>query len=146
MAGRQSPVQYDVHAKSLEVDIPGLDQRIEERHAVRDRDMENIRIQELEDGDPHLFIAALAQASHQAEPLFTVQFLSCDSLGHFQDLLRHQAFQFSEWLLLKDCQNLLPFPWLALAKYQLPKILEQRARRVRNLLFELLPPLQTREL
>ena len=44
------------------------------------RQAEDIRIQELKEGDPHLFIALAGESSHQAEPVFTVQFLFGDPL------------------------------------------------------------------
>src|SRR5258708_4793123 len=37
MTSRQSSVQHNVHPESFEVDVPGLDQRIQKRHAVCDR-------------------------------------------------------------------------------------------------------------
>src|SRR5882762_7079297 len=39
------------------------------------RQAEDIRIQELKEGDPHLFIALAGESSHQVEPIFIVQFL-----------------------------------------------------------------------
>src|SRR2546422_1755677 len=48
--------------------------------------VEDIRIQEVEDDDSHLFIASAAESSHQVEPVFTLQFFFGDSLDHVQKL------------------------------------------------------------
>src|SRR5207248_3762910 len=50
----QPAVQHDVHAEGLEVNVPGLDERIEECNAVLVGDMENIRIQEFQNLHPSL--------------------------------------------------------------------------------------------
>ena len=102
MAKRQSAVQDDFHAEGLEVDVPGFDQRIQERDTVLNRHVEDIRVQELENHYPHLLIASIAELSHQAEPVFTFQFLLGDSLGHVQELLGDEALKLAERLLLKN--------------------------------------------
>ena len=66
----QPAVQDDFHAKSPEVNVPGLDQRIEEGDPVLNRDVVHIGPQKLEDRDPHPFIGPAAETSHQAEPDF----------------------------------------------------------------------------
>src|SRR5260370_39308650 len=43
----QPAVQDDFHAKSLDVDIPGVDHRIEERDAILNRDVEDVGVEEL---------------------------------------------------------------------------------------------------
>ena len=60
-----------------------------------------VHIQELENHDPHLFIAAVAELSHQTEPVFAFQFLPCNSLGYIQEFLCHETFECAERLFLK---------------------------------------------
>src|SRR5579872_1282834 len=114
----QSAVQHDFHAKGLQVDVPGFDQRIEKRRAVFDRHMEDIRIQKLKNHDPRLFIASIAEPGYQAEPVFTFQFFFGDSLGHIQKLLRYEAFDFTEGLVLEDRAHLFAFAGRALEENQ----------------------------
>ena len=76
---------------------------------VFDRDIEDVCVQKLENGDPHLLVASVAELSHQPEPLFTFQFLLGDSLGDIQELLRDQALEFSERLLLENA-DVFPVP------------------------------------
>src|SRR5256885_5690501 len=47
------------------VDVPGFNQRIQERDAVLSRDVEDVRIEELEHDDPHLLIAAATERSEE---------------------------------------------------------------------------------
>ena len=47
LACRQPAVQDNFHAKGLEVDIPGVDHRIEERDAIFSRDVEDVCVQKL---------------------------------------------------------------------------------------------------
>ena len=96
------------------------------------RQAENIRIQELKEGDPHLFIALAGESSHQAEPVFTVQFLFGDLLDHIQKLLCDEAFEFAEGLLLKNDPYLFFFGGYALAKNQLSNFFKQGLGRVRQ--------------
>src|SRR5688572_4794667 len=49
MPRHHSGVQQDVQGKRGQVDVPGLDQRIQERDAVFTGEMEDVRIEELED-------------------------------------------------------------------------------------------------
>src|SRR5260370_12971759 len=140
---RESAVQDDFYAERLEVNVPALDQRIEEGDAVSDRYAENIRVQEFQNRDPHLFIASLAESSHQAEPFFTIQFFFGHTFGHIEQLLCDQAFQFSKGLLLKNFSYLLPLAGIALAENQLAEVFEQRAGRAANFLLQFFPSLQT---
>src|SRR2546428_3166808 len=50
-------VQDDLQTERRQVDVPGLDQRIQERDAVLSGQVEDIRVEKLEHDDPHLFIA-----------------------------------------------------------------------------------------
>src|SRR5207237_3736759 len=56
----QSAVENNFHPEGLEINVPGFNQRIEKRHKVFNRHFEDIRIQELENGDPHVFVASVA--------------------------------------------------------------------------------------
>src|SRR5229473_1785012 len=47
-ACREPAVQNNFHTKGFEVDIPGVDHRIQEGDAVFNRDVKNVRVQELE--------------------------------------------------------------------------------------------------
>ena len=98
LACREPAVWDDFHAKGLEVDIPGVDDRIEEGDAVFNRDVEDVRVQKLENGNAHLLVAAAAELGHQAQPLFILQFLFGNSLGDIQKFLSDQAFEFAERL------------------------------------------------
>src|SRR2546422_2736552 len=87
--------------------------------------VEDIRIQEVEDDDSHLFIASAAESSHQVEPVFTLQFFFGDSLDHVQKLLGDEAFKFAEGLLLKNRPYLFFFVACALAENQLSNFFKQ---------------------
>src|SRR2546428_3861038 len=103
--------------------------------------MEDVCVQNLEDHEPHLLIASATESSHRVEPRFTVQFFSGDSLAHVQKLLRDEAFEFTEGLLLKDRSYLLLFFRRALAEYQLSNLMKQRRRRGLEISFHRLPAL-----
>src|SRR5207244_9209132 len=104
--------------------------------------MEDVCVQKLEDHDPHLLIASATESSHLVEPRFTVQFFSGDSLAHVQKLLRDEAFEFTEGLLLKDRSYLLLFFRRALAEYQLSNLMKQRRRRVIEISLHRFPALE----
>ena len=123
---RQSAAQNNLQAKCLQVDIPGVDHRIQEGDAVFDRDTEDIRVQKFENSDPHLFIAAVAKLSHLPEPLFTSQFLPSTRLSNIQQFLRNQAFELAKGLLLKNLLYFIPLVADALAEDQFPELLERR--------------------
>ena len=123
-----SPVQDDFYAKSRQINIPGFNQRIQEGVAILQRHVEDIRIQEVEHDDPHLFIAPVAQSSHQAEPVFALQFLLDNSLGHVQKLLRDQASEFAERLLLENRADFLLLAGCALAEDQISNFFKSAGR------------------
>jgi hypothetical protein len=79
-----------------------------------------------------LFIASASESRHQAEPVFTVQFLFGDLLDHVQKLLCDEAFQFAEGLLLKDRSYLSFLGGYALAENQLANFFEQGLGRFRQ--------------
>src|SRR5258708_30013827 len=89
------------------------------------RQAEHIRIQELKEGNPHLFIGSAGESSQQVEPVSTVQFLFGDLLNHVQELLCDETFQFAEGLLLKNDSYLFFFGRYALAENQLSNLFEQ---------------------
>ena len=66
------------------------------------RQIEDIRIQKLEHRDPHLFVASIAESSHRAEPVLTLQFLFGNFFDHVEKLLCDEAFEFAEGLLFKN--------------------------------------------
>src|SRR5712664_4579948 len=51
-------VEDNRQTERRKVDVPGFNQRIQERDAVLCGDVEDVRIEELEHDDPHLLIAA----------------------------------------------------------------------------------------
>ena len=68
---RQSAAQDNFHSKRLEVYVPGFDQWIQKGYAAFNRYLKDVRIQELENGDTHTFVASIAQPCHQVEPVLT---------------------------------------------------------------------------
>ena len=71
-----SAVQDNLDAKGRKVNVPGFDQRIQKGHTVFERHVEDIRVQELENRNPHFFEAAIAESGHQVKPVLAFQFLS----------------------------------------------------------------------
>ena len=114
--------------------------------AVFIRQVKDIRIQELENDDPHLFIALVAESSHPAEPAFTFQFLFGDSLDHVQQLLGDEAFEFAEGLPLKNGAYECLFVGVAFAENQLANFLKQGAERVPQFFLQLFPTLEVSQL
>src|SRR5271169_393217 len=108
--------------------------------------MEDVSVQKLEDHDPHLLIASATESSHRAEPFFTFQFLSGDSLAHVQKFLCDEAFEFTKGLFLKDRSDLLLFPRCALAEHQLSNFLKQRRWRVLEISLQLFSALELSQL
>src|SRR5438552_17860812 len=107
MPGRQVAVQHDLHTEGCEVDVPRFNERIEKRHAVFGGDVEDIRLQELEHDDSHVFITAVGESSDEAELLFVVQFFLRESLDYILVLLGVEAFERTEWLLFEHRANRL---------------------------------------
>ena len=96
------------------------------------RQAEDIRVQELKEGNSHLFIALAGESSDQVKPVFTVQFLFDDLLDHIQKLLCDEAFKFAEGLLLKNDSYLFFFGGCALAENQLSNFFKQGRGWVRQ--------------
>src|SRR2546422_946859 len=122
VSGDQPVIQDDFQRKRREVDVPGRNQRIQERDTVFNGYVEDVRIEELEHDDAHFLVAAAAELRHRPEPRFVLQLLLGQSLDHIQQLLGDQAFQFSERLLLEDhayvsCRVGLAFPEDQLANF-----------------------------
>ena len=61
--GRQPPIERYFHAKSLQVDIPGVDDWVQERDAAIEGDLKYISVEKLQHRDAHLFEAAPAVLS-----------------------------------------------------------------------------------
>src|SRR5712692_1668845 len=70
-----SGVQYNHQTERREVDIPGFEQRIQERDAVLGGQVEDVRIEELEHDHAHLFMASAAELGHHVEPVVVLQLL-----------------------------------------------------------------------
>jgi hypothetical protein len=104
--------------------------------------VEDVGVQKLEDHHAHLLVASAAQLSYRAKPCLIVQFLSSDSLDHVQKLLRDEAFEFPEGLLLENRPYLLLLFRCALAEHQLANFMKQRRRRIRESSLQLFPSLQ----
>jgi len=130
--GRQAAVQDNLHPERREVDVPRFDQGFEKRDAVFDRDVEDIRLQELEHNDSHLLIASVGESRHEAEPVFIVQFLSRHSLDHVQQLLRDEAFEGPKGLPLEHRTGGLLLAGFAFAENQLAYFLKQGRGWVRQ--------------
>src|SRR3989442_13600901 len=107
--------------------------------------MEDVGVENLEDHDSHLLIASPIDWSPGAEPLFVFQFLPGDSLKHVQELLCDEALEFAKGLLFKNRPYFLLFFRYALAQNQLSNLLEQRCRRVLEILLQLRPSLDPRQ-
>src|SRR6476646_5581728 len=133
-ANGQSAVQDNLHVEGLQINVPGLDQRIQERDAVFNRDVEDIRIEKLQDRYPRLLVTPLAELRYQTEPLFTFQLLFGDSLRYIQKLLGDQALEFPEWLLLENPTYSLPLLRTAFAENQFSEFFKQGLGWLRYLL------------
>src|SRR5438445_6459403 len=142
----QSVVQDDFQGKRREVDVPGFDQRIQERDTVVAGHMEDVRIEELEHEHAHRFITAAAELRHRPEPRFVFQFLLGKSLDHIQQLLGDQALEFTEGLLLEHRAHVSFGAWAALAEDQLAGFPQQRRGLIPQLSLELLLALVVRQL
>src|SRR3984893_12415884 len=127
---RESPAQRNLHSEGCQVDIPGLNERLQKRDTVLIRQVEYICVQKLKNVDSRLLVCPAAESRHQAEPVFTCQFLFGDALHDVQEFLRDQPFQFTEGLRFKDGADFLLFLRPAFAENQLASFLEQGSRRV----------------
>src|SRR2546426_1005717 len=145
VSGDQSVVQDDFQGKRGEVDVPGCNQRIQERDAVFNGYVEDVGIEERENDAAHLLVAAAAQLRHCPQPRFVLQFLLGQSLDHVQQLLGDQAFQLSEGLLLEDRAYLSCRVGLALPEDQLANFPKQRRGLVPQLSLQLLLALMVRQ-
>src|SRR5437763_13396706 len=83
-------------------DVPGFNQRIQERDAVLSGHLEDVRIEELEHDDPHLLVAAATELSHHPEPVVILELVFRHALDHVQQRLGDEAFELAEGLLFKD--------------------------------------------
>src|SRR5438105_2198286 len=77
-------VQDNLQTERRQVDVPGFNQRIQERDAVFSGHVEDVRIEELEHDDPHLLIAAATEPSHHPEPVVILELVFRHALDHLQ--------------------------------------------------------------
>src|SRR6059036_382435 len=96
-------VEDNRQTERRKVDVPGFNQRIQERDAVLSGHVEDVRIEELEHDDPHLLIAAATELSHHTEPVVILEFVFRHALDHVQQRLGDETFELAEGLLFKDC-------------------------------------------
>ena len=145
MPWRQVAVQHDLHTERCEVDVPRFDQRIEKRHAVVDRDVEDIRLEELEHDDPHLLVRPVGESSDEPEPVFIVRFLLRHALDDVQQFLRDEAFERPERLLFQYRTDGLFFAGFAFTENQLAHFLEQRRGWIHQLSLQSVRPQAVRQ-
>src|SRR5208337_4093289 len=72
--GREAFVQEHIEGECLHFDVPGIDHRVQKRGAVLNRQVEYIRVQELQNRGPHFFVGLAAKLGHAAQPVFVFQF------------------------------------------------------------------------
>src|SRR6266849_5740702 len=142
----QSVVQDDLQCKRREVDVPGFDERIQERDTVLAGHMEDVRIEELEHEHAHRLITATAELRHRPEPRFVFQFLLGKALDHIQQLLGDQALEFTEGLLLEHRAYVSFGGWIALAENHVADLAKQRFGLIPQRSLELLLALVVRQL
>jgi len=140
-AWSNSGIQGDLQAERRKIDVPRYDQRIEESDAAFRRYVENVCIQEFENGNAHLFITSIALSCYGSERFFAPQFLSHQHLDDLQKRLSNQAFELAKRFLLENGTDLSSLRSLTFLKKQLSNLSEQRQRRSLYLLLEFLAPL-----
>ena len=118
-----SAIQDDLQGERREINVPRYDQRVEERNTILRGYIEYICVQEFEDSNAHLFIASIAQSSHEAKPGFAPQFFPGQRLDHVQQFLGHQPFKLAEGFFLKNRADLCPLAPFALFNDQLANFL-----------------------
>src|SRR6184192_1811543 len=118
-------VEDNLQTERREVDVPGFNQRIQERDAVLSGHVEDVRIEELEHDDAHLFIAAATEPSHHPEPVVILELVVRHALDHVQQRLRDEAFELAEGLLFKDRADVFLPLGITLAQDQLADFVKQ---------------------
>ena len=118
-------IKHDVQRERREVDVPGFDQRIQERDAVLPGQMEDVRIEELEDDDAHLLEASAAEVRDHAKPVLVAQLFLGDAREHVQQPMGDQPLELAERLRLEDRADVLFPVRVALAEDQLADFPEQ---------------------
>ena len=109
ISGDDPGVQDDIQSKGREVDVPGFDQRLQERDALFPGQMENVGIEELEDDDAHLLEASAAEVRDHAEPVFVAQLFLGHGRDHVQQPLGDEPLQLAEGLrskIARTCRSL----------------------------------------
>ena len=141
IARSESLVQYNFDGKRREVDIPGLNERIEEADAIFNRNVENVGIQKFEDSDSHFLVTPAAHSCYKMQPVFAFQFFFGDPLGNIQELLRDQPFQLAKWPRFKNSADFFLFFRRAFAQNQLSNSREQGCGWVTQIFSDLFLPL-----
>src|SRR5437773_53747 len=118
-------VQDNLQTERRQVDVPGFNQRIQERDAVFSGHVEDVRIEELEHDDPHLLIAAATEPSHHPEPVVILEFVFRHALHHVQQRLGDEAFELAEGLRFKDRADVFLPLGITLAQDQLADFVKQ---------------------
>ena len=113
----------------------GFDQRIEERDGVFDRDVEDVRLQELEHDDPRLLVASAGESSHESKPRLIVQFLLCHALDDVQQLLGDEAFEAPKGSF-SNIARIVALCWVRISENQLAHFSEQCAGGSASFLFK----------
>src|SRR5256714_7068199 len=118
-------VEDNLQTERRKVDVPGFNQRIQERDAVLSGHVEDVRIEELEHDDPHLLIAAATEPSHHPEPVVILEFVFRYALDHVQQRLGDEAFELAEGLRFKDRADVFLPLGITLTQDQLADFVKQ---------------------
>jgi hypothetical protein len=145
MPGLQTAVEDNLHSERGEVDVPGFDQRVQEREAVVVRDIQEVRFEELDHDDAHLFVTATREPGHPTEPVLVAQFLPGHPLHHVQQLLGHETLDRAERLLREHRAQRGCLAGIALAENQLADGLEKRSWRIGQLPLQGIAALHVRQ-
>src|SRR5947209_3800341 len=125
MTASQSAVQYDFHAKAVEFDIPALNEWVEKRYAIFNRNVEDIRIQEFKDQDTRVFIGPLANSRHAVNPFFVFKLFFRHSFRHIEKPLGDEAFELAERLPFEDVGDLFLLRGYAFPENELAEFLKE---------------------
>src|SRR5881628_745592 len=139
-------VEDNLQTERRKVDVPGFNQRIQERDAVLSGHVEDVRIEELEHDDPHLLIAAATEPSHHPEPVVILEFVFRHALDHVEQRLGDEAFELAEGLRFKDrADEFLPLG-ITLAQDQLADFVKQGGGLVPQFPLQFFLALEVRQL
>lgn len=144
-ARREPGIEHHIHGERLQIHIPGVNNRIEKRDAILNRDIEDFSLEKFQARHSHLLITAASRLCHQTQPVFTFQLLFGDALHDIQKLLGDQAFQFAEGLFFKNPPHFRFLIRIALPQNQFTAFLEERPRRFGYALLQFLLTLKVGE-